>query len=56
MHAIIKDKWKEIMNGGDMREIQNTIDRIKRRDTSVFLGKDGSNFKYSHTISPNSQR
>lgn len=55
-HAIIQDKWGETMNGDDMRELQNTIDRVKLNDNSAFPHKDGTPFENSHIKGPDSQR
>ena len=53
-HAAIKDKWGHEMAPADMRELHNTVDRIKTRNPRY--NEDGTVFKNSHTISPDSQR
>lgn len=39
-----------------MREMKNTIDRIKTNDISVYPSNDGTVFQNSHLISPNAKR
>lgn len=53
-HAAIKDKWGHDMTPKDMRELQATIDRIKLNKPAY--DQDGSIFRNSHEMSPNSQR
>jgi guanyl-specific ribonuclease Sa len=56
LHSAINNKWGKTMSANDMREIQNTVDRIKTNDTSVYPFDDGRPFKNSHFISPDGQR
>ncbi|QQO74411.1 RHS domain-containing protein [Morganella morganii] len=54
-HAAIKDKWGHSMSKRDMRELQNTVDRIKLN--KPHYSNDGTTFSNSHSIgNPNSQR
>ena len=55
LHAAIKDKWGHSMTKRDMRELQNTVDRIKLNKPRY--SNDGTPFSNSHTMgNPNSQR
>ena len=54
-HAQIKSKWGHTMSKQEMKELQNTINRIKLRQPRY--SNDGTPFSNSHTIgNPNSQR
>ncbi|KAA8993837.1 type IV secretion protein Rhs, partial [Affinibrenneria salicis] len=55
LHASIKDKWGHSMTKRDMRELQNTVDRIKLNKPRY--SNDGTPFSNTHTVgNPNSQR
>lgn len=54
IHSAIKDKWGEVMNAADMREIKAAIDRVKARNP--LYSKDGTPFQNSDIIDPTSQR
>ena len=54
LHAAIKDKWGHCMTKRDMRELQNTVNRIK--SNKPRYSNDGTPFSNSHTmVNPNSQ-
>ncbi|NCI80910.1 hypothetical protein GW622_04095, partial [Serratia marcescens] len=54
-HAVIKDKWGHAMSKRDMRELQNTVDRIKLN--KPHYSNDGTTFSNTHSIgNSNSQR
>lgn len=54
-HAQIKSKWGHTMSKQEMKELQNTINRIKLRQPRY--SNDGTPFSNSHTVgNPNSQR
>ncbi|WP_431221813.1 RHS repeat-associated core domain-containing protein [Serratia sp. L9] len=54
-HSAIKDKWGHPMSKRDMRELQNTVDRIK--SNNPHYSNDGTTFGNTHSIgNPNSQR
>jgi RHS repeat-associated protein len=54
-HAGIKKQWGHQMTGPEMRELQKTVDRIKRR--APQYSNDGTPFQNSHTIgNPDAQR
>ena len=55
-HSAIKNKWGDNISGAGMKEIRNTIDRIKTGDTSLYPANDGANFQNSHVMSPDAQR
>jgi RHS repeat-associated protein len=50
-HAAIKEKWGHEMSASEMRELQNTIDRIKTNTPNPrHNGKDGSDFANHHSM------
>ncbi|MFB9056656.1 ribonuclease domain-containing protein [Mariniflexile ostreae] len=55
LHSIIKKKHGDNLDGKAMREIQNTVDRIK--SNRLRYSNDGTTFQNSHNVgNPNSQR
>ena len=54
IYSKIENKWGEKMTPEDMREIQKAVDRVKTRDP--LYSQDGTEFKNSHLIDPDSQR